>query len=94
MHGTGGQAVAEIVAGEELDLVSQLGGVAFGRLLGGQDALDPALGIGEGGQHGVAAVNPHRLMPAFLLAITARAVGTVRMRRTGAHGGLYKGICP
>jgi len=64
MHGAGGQAVAEIVTGKQLDLVSQLGSVALGRLLGGHDALDPALGIGKGGEHGMAAENPRRLVSA------------------------------
>jgi hypothetical protein len=39
----------------------------------------------------VAAVKPHRLMPASLLPFTGRPVGSMR---SGAHGGLYKGICP
>src|SRR4029434_10310298 len=93
MHGPGRQAMAEIVAGEELDLVTQLGGVALGCLLGGKDALDPALRIGQGGQDGVAAVKPHRLMPPSLLPFTGWPVGPVRRRRAGTHGGLYKGIC-
>jgi hypothetical protein len=83
--------MAEIVAREKLDLAAQLGRVTLGRFLGGQDALDPALGIGQGGQHGVAAEKPHRLMPPFLLPFTGRPAGSVR---SVAHGRLYKGICP
>jgi len=91
MHGTGRQAMAEIVAGEDLDLVAQLGGMALGRFLGGKDALYPAFRVGQSGQDGVAAVKPHRLMPSSLLPFTGWPVGSVR---SGAHGGLYKGICP
>jgi hypothetical protein len=38
--------------------------MAVGGLAGGQDSLDPPVGVGEGGQHRMAAVKPHRLVAA------------------------------
>ena len=83
MDGAGRQTLGEILARQDLGLGRQagggeLGGVAFGHVTRRQQSLELALGIGKGGQHGMAAIKPHRLVTAAW-----RPVGAVG---TGAHG--------
>jgi hypothetical protein len=62
----------------------EFGGMAARDFVGGQQAFDTALGIGEGCQHGVATVEPDRLMAAAVGSsgwsdgrLDGRAVGAV-----------------
>ena len=85
------QAPGQVVARDHGGLLagtrgSDSGGMAFGRLLGDQQALDPAVGIGQGGEHRVMAVKPDRLVTA--------AGGLVGTGRTGAHGEGFYGATP
>ena len=65
MDGAGRQALRHVLARHDLDrFAGERRSMPLGHVLGGEQALDPALGIGQRRQHGVAPVEPHHLVAA------------------------------
>ena len=79
VDGAVGQALVQVLARRDgHGGLAHLGGMGVGHLLCGEHALDAAVGIGEGREHGMTAKNPYGLA-----AGAGLAMGTIRAR---AHG--------